>query len=582
MYSINHDLVADAINVTCRLRIADKLPQRLDIHDHAATLIALQDGELNSADINLDMKERALGRYMGLVIGDPDYPEDEKAPVGSKLPPLYLSPLLHLERAQRQRGMPLGNRPLPMLNLPKAVDELELYLHEAMCGVFRDDKLKVGGPFGESSTTVAVVEKARFEKTTGVTIRSLAEFLFSIRTTHPSLFLLLLSFEIEEACRTMRCLKYEGGRNEASVWREAYFKKAKCSILAIFEIIRILRRGTAIMDKLSADLRFTVSEIRKVAARLRKGVRMSADRAMLEKMAFSTYGLRKIVLNDIDRHDAVRGQTSTSQFRRHASDSRTHISMVTCFAGRDTDYAADFANDFIGNTVMNLPSAGPPKAVAPKHSSIEVARVGGAGKNQNDQLGTFYGLTGRDVAILVAIEVGRVIGKNTSIRSVAELASALVDVLWNGDKEVRSDQVGPVKRKAPHVFPAKGCFRHSCGFDRTSWSDLDGDARHWRLIAAGRKAPDEYGELFLATRQYLQGFSYGVARLAKLDDAARIFCHLSHAMGPLSQDPVWIRLLDRAKFIAGINAKNIPVRNDRVKMFGPGPKSFEQLACAIA
>lgn len=52
-------------------------------------------------------------------------------------------------------------------------------------------------------------------------------------------------------------------------------------------------------------------------------------------------------------------------------------------------------------------------------------------------------------------------------------------------------------------------------------------------------------------------------------------------MGPLAQDPIWIRLLDRAKFIAGINAKNTPANNNRGAMFGPGPKSLNRLIRSI-
>ena len=134
------------------------------------------------------------------------------------------------------------------------------------------------------------------------------------------------------------------------------------------------------------------------------------------------------------------------------------------------------------------------------------------------------------------------------------------------------------------VFPDEGEFRHSCGFARSSWSDLEADAEQWRGLTEATNAtnPDDpYAELFLATRRYLHGFSYGVSRLSELDEAARLFCHLSHAMGPLALDPIWIRLFDRAKFIAGINVKNEAANSDRGAMFGHGPRNFEDLLRSV-
>lgn len=560
MLSIRHSFFDHAAQVQARLRIADCFPHREDIHEHAKTLIDLQDGHIGPSGIRLDYEERVWGRYIGRVIGNPDWPEDEQPPVGSKLPPLFFSPLFQLDRALRQPS----SSPAVAINLPKTVQQLEDWLNEEMEGVFF-----VGD---------------QFEKTTGVTIKAVARFLLAVRATHPALFLLLLSFEIEQARRTMPCLDKIGGRNEASQWREAYFNKAKCSILAVFEIIRILRRGTAIIKALSVKRHFTVSEVRRLAARLRSGSKTSGDRDTLEAIGISTYGFRKIVLNDIDRHHAMRGKPGHRTLRRRATDEHTLLSMIACLDGPDAAYAVEVVGDYIDDAAKNLPSARPLPRMAPEHSAIPVERIDGAGQKQNEQLFSFYGLTGRDLAILVAIEVGAALGKRKFGRPEAALANATLDALWAGENEVRSRGVDAMEKAMHLVFPTEGEFRHSCGFAPSSWSDLAADAAQWRILAeAGNvaNAGDAYAELFLATRRYLHGFSYGVSRLADLEQAARIFCHLSHAMGPLAQDPVWIRLLDRAKFIAAINVKDEAANTDRTAKFGHGPRNLEQLVRSI-
>lgn len=459
MRSVNHQFFDHATNVRGRLRFAEWFPQREDIHQHAKTLIDLQDGRIDPGAIRLDLEERAAGRYIDRLIGHPLFPQDELAPVGIKLPLLYFSPLFHIESLLRSGTSISSAGP----HLPRTVPELECWLNEEMEGVFGDSD--------------------RFEKTTGVTIHAIAQFLFSIRRIHPALFLLLLSFEIEEARRTMPCLDLIAGRSEGSPWREMYFSKAKCSILAIFEIVRILRRGTAIVNELSTRRRFTVGEVRNVAARMHMGTTTSADRATLEAVAISTYGLRKIVLNDIDRHHAVRRKPGHRAFRRRATDEHTLLSMIACVSGSDAAYAVDMLDDYIDNAVKNLPVAGLPPVKVPKQSAIKVARIPRAGKNQGDQLFTFYGLTGRELAILVAIEVGAVLGDTTSVRSMAALASAILDTLWSGESEVRSDQLITVGKMKQLVLPAENEFRHSCGFARSSWADLEGDAAQWRVLA---------------------------------------------------------------------------------------------------
>jgi len=177
------------------------------------------------------------------------------------------------------------------------------------------------------------------------------------------------------------------------------------------------------------------------------------------------------------------------------------------------------------------------------------------------------------------------IGEKMSKRSTAALANTILEYLWEeGADEIRCVHIDAMIKTRGLVFPAKGRFRHGCGFARSSWSDLESDAEHWCRLTVGTTAidpADPYADLFLSTRRYLHGFSYGFARLAALDEAGRIFCHLSQAMGPLAEDPVWIRLVEREKLIAGVNLKNTTHGGNRGALFGPGPKSLNSFIDAI-
>lgn len=149
---------------------------------------------------------------------------------------------------------------------------------------------------------------------------------------------MLLSFEIDEARRTTPRRNEIGGQNEASGWREAFLKRAKCSILALFEIVRVPRRRTAITKVLSAKRRFTVSEVHLIAARLRKVTTTSPDRITMEEIGIATYGLRNIVVCDFDRHHSVLWEAGCRTFRRRATDDVTLLSMIVCLNGTDAAY----------------------------------------------------------------------------------------------------------------------------------------------------------------------------------------------------------------------------------------------------
>lgn len=558
---MRHALFDDAINVKGRLLVADHLPHRADICRHAGSLVAWQDGEIAAADVGLTRRERALGRYMARVMGNPDFPEAERAPVGTKLAPLYFSPLYHFDRALRGRMLGRAYDPTVLPYLPRTAAELEEYLQEAMLGAFCENRM--------------------FEQITGVAVSSIAAFLFAIRKSHPALFLLLLSFEIEEVRRRMPSVDYTGGRDEASEWRAEYFAGADCSILAVFEIIRILRRGTAIIDALSKRRRFDVRHLRALGARLRKGSRSPADKALLEDANLSVFALRKIVLVDIDRHDHPRLAADRHRFRRRKTNAGTLMASV-CMVAPDTGYAADVLEDYIAQATLNLPIAGPPPAKPRKESAVEVARIKGAGGSQPERLATFYGFDANEIATLVAVEVGAIAGRRATKSKTAGLANTLLFKLWVEDAgTVRCVHIDRMVKMAELAFPRRGHFRHSCGFARSSWQDFEADALRWRLLTEAGEAAEPYAELFLATRRYLHAFSYDLVRQKHLDEAARIFCHLANSDGLLARDPVWIRLLHRAKIVAQINVKNTRAANDRGAMFGPGPKSLDELARSI-
>ncbi len=574
--------IRDTVNIASRLRIADCLVGRPDIRDHAATLIALQDGEIEIVDVTLSRKERALGRYIGLLMGNRSYPEDEMIPVGVKLPQMYPSPLFHLSHAIRaDRWGHEATAHVP--HLPRSVCEIEEHLHESMEGVFRNDAENSHAFCKVADNFSAISEDQRFEEVTGTTIQAIAQFLEAIRREHPVMFLLLLSFELEEALRVMPSLAYRGGENPMRQWRDKFFGNARCSIYVLFEVTRILKRGTAIISHLSSRTHFTVSRIRRLASRLRQGQVSDADGNLLKHLNLTTFTLRKNILIDIDRHHEVAGEAGRYRFARRATGYGT-FSAFACLTGADRAYSAEVVDDWIENFVLNLPVAGPAPAVSPKSNAIEVDRIEGAGKNQEESLATYYGLTGKELAIVVAHEVGAVMGSKTSVRLIARLADTIAQKLWTGGT-IRSEQVAYMRKSIDYVFPPVGSFRHSCGFAASSWSNLEQDAANWEALAKWGRTNgkgNSFAELFVKTRRYLQGWSYGTARLANTGPAARIFGHLSRACGLLADDPIWIKLLHRQRFIEGINAKNKTVGPNRSDIFGTGPKSMNELLDLVA
>lgn len=585
MPSIRHDLFDDAANIHSRLSVADAVPHREDILEHAGSLIAVQDGRLALSELQLSQRERALGRFMGRLMRAPVHPEDERRPTGTKLPPLFFSPFYHFYRASRIEKTGDESCWFLLAHIPRTLKEVEAYLHEATCGVFCEYEARVDVLCEDEEGEPVLRENPDFEKITGVSIRSVARFLLAIRESDPALFLLLLSFEIDAARLHSPSIAFKSGRNAASEWRDAFFSKSRCSILAVFELIRLLRRGTTIVSALSVKRRFTVRQTRALAERLRTGVlyRDRGDLDTLRDINLSVFALHKIALVDIDRHHSVRKREGRAGFRRGATDKGTLLAM-TCLLGAATDYAAEVVEDYHDDRVLNLPIADPSSSQANQYSAITVARIPGAGKCQDEALCSYYGLTGRDVATLVATEVRAIVGHGMSKRSTAGLANIILGHLWQGAPEVRCPHVDAALRIGKLVFPGQGQFRHACGFARTSWDNLEGDAEHWRRLATARNLvdpSDSYSMLFLTTRRYLHSFSYGVSRLDQLDRASRIFCHLSQSLGLLARDPVWIRMLEREKMIAGINLKSKRGKEPKRIEFGSGPKGVGQLLEAV-
>lgn len=583
MPSIHDDLFDDAANIHSRLYVADAVPNREDILEHAGSLVAVQDGRLALSELQLTQRERALGRFMCRLMRAPVHPDDEKSPTGTKLPPLFFSPLYHFYRASRIEKAGDEGSWFLLAHIPRTLEELEAYLHEATCGVFCEYEARADVLCEDEEGEPILRENPDFEKIIGVSIHSVARFLLAIRESDPALFLLLLSFEIDAARLHMPSIMHKSGRNAASEWRDAFFSKSRCSILAVFEIIRLLRRGTTIVSALSVKRRFTVRQARTLAERLRKGVLHRGDRDTLRDINLSVFALRKIALVDIDRHHRVRDKDGRTGFRRGATDKGTLLAM-TCLLGANTDYVAEVIEDYIDNRVLNLPLAGPSSSRTNRYSAMTVLRIPGAGKCQDEALCSYYGLTGRDVATLVATEVRAIVGHGMSKRSTAGLANTILDRLWQGAPEVRCPHIDATLRIGNLVFPGQGQFRHACGFARTSWDNLEDNAEQWRRLSTARNSvdsSDSYSMLFLTTRRYLHSFSYGVSRLDQLDRASRIFCHLSQSLGLLARDPVWIRMLEREKMIAGINLKSKRGKEPKRIEFGSGPKGVGQLLEAV-
>lgn len=476
-------------------------------------------------------------------------PSEEIAPTGVKLHRLYFSPLhlFHRARIGRYDIWPVRKDAFPCL--PKTITELEKYLDSTIAG--------------------AADHGLPFEQMVGVSIRSIAWFMIDLRSSHPALFLLLLSEDIDHALVLMPSLGYSGGRNPCTAWRERYFADTTCTIAEVFEILRLLRRSCDIIAALRKDRDFTISALRREQDNVRFGLPGEKNRSLLKRVNLSVFALRKIVLMDIDRHDDWGLPPASHRFRRKRSDSGTW-STVQCLAGPDRRYSATVLDDFVENATGHLPVGIEPPLIAPELSAFPVARVTLKGGRRRDSLANFYGLDGYEIAATAAIEVNRIAGGKASKAKIGALANALVRAtgyaLENRDM-IRTLHINNAYRLRHVLLPGHGQFGHSAGFEQSSWHDLEGDKESWMLLAEARSASDPFSQLLLDTRRYLLAWTTDVRRLHRLDEAARIFCYLAQSLCPLSTDPVWIRLQERSRIVLDVRNKKRELKKDRSQMF---------------
>lgn len=553
------ELVEDAINIQRRLIAMDKMPGRSDIANRAADLIAWQDGEKFLSELELTASERALGLWIADIIGVPKSACEEPMPSGCKLPPLVFSPAYQFHLATNRSH---SSRPV-LDHLPRKASEIEDHLH-----------LWTGGAFQYNTV---------FDAVSGVNMRAIAGFLASIRRSHPDLFLLLLSEEIEQALRIMPALKWPNAPGQVGEWRAAHFGDAKCSIAALFRALRITRRIFRILQKLNAEHGFDLAAIKHCGNHLASARSDPEMRHLLKRTNMTAFSLRRIVLMDIDHHVDPTHPQGAYRFHKAENDIRT-LARFRCLDGPDTDYVQKALKDFPEQLELTLPVAGDPPDEWPNSSVIDVTRVGGRGGTRYGPLANYYGLLPTDLAAHGALCVDETCAGSAKPAQLAELANALLFASGyeaKGEVWIRPEHIRRQAKLAASVFPARNEFGHATGFGETSWRDLEGDSRLWTYLAKETRSDDPLGKMFLELREHLLKHTDDVRKLDRIDDAARIFCHLGQSTGLLSGDPVWLRLQERTRAILRVTLSGKSRSKDKVKPFGDGPKTLGALIAVL-
>ncbi|GMM92485.1 hypothetical protein [Qipengyuania sp. MTN3-11] len=559
------DLAHDAINIDRRLRIRDRDCARADIQDYAQQLMDWQDGKIALSSIDLEPHYIARGRYIARTIGAPLEPGKEAAPIGVKLPLLYFSPLYHfyqgkLTKVESQYGQ---DRRLP--HLPKTKREIAAYLHSTMADAFYGERL--------------------FRLVAGVDIDSIAAFLENVRGTHPAMFLLLLSEEIDLAIEKLPSLDYaKGTKSLTAQWRSDYFPDLACSIASVFRILRTLRRGCAILKVLAARDPFRLSAMKRIAADLNTARSPGEDRKMLRRANHTVYALRKIAFDDLDYHTDGQGRRpGTFRFEKQSSDLRT-LAAFSKLAGPDTEYFGTVVEDIIDQARLGLPMGGRPRILWPSSSATAVHRIDLRGGLRRDELACFYGLDGRDIAVHVAKAVAELAGRKIMPDRLANFANVLLEA-------TNYCEPGEANRRVHHVIHADdvirlafgkfGEFGHGAGFAATTWRDLEQDKSLWNLLVTSNWSRDPNARMFLEGRRYLYALTHEVHRLGKLERSTRIFCYLAHSMSLLSTDPIWIRIQERIRLLAGVTLTGKQGKHARAGMIGPGPKTIGEMMALL-
>lgn len=558
------NLIENAINIWRRLLAKERNAGRRDIVKRAGDLIALQDGNKFPSELELTSSEKALGRWIADTIGVPKLACDEIIPPGCKLPPLVFSPSyqFHLTLASQHTSSRS-----PLQHLPRTAGEIEEHLHQWTGHAFQYN--------------------IAFDAVTGVSISAIAGFLESIRRSHSALFLLLLSEEVEEAIRLLPALQWPNAPGQLAEWRAAYFGEAKCSIAALFRALRIARRIFRILQELNADDGFNLAAIKHCGNHLATARRDPEMRRLLKRTNMTAFSLRKIVLMDIDHHidhhidpNHPRG---VYRFHKAETDLRT-LAWYRCLHGADTDYAQKALKDFPRQLELTLPVADGPPDEWLASSDIDVTRVGGRGGMRYGPLANYYGLLPTDLAAHGALCVEEACANNAKPFQLAEFANALLFASGyeaRGEVWIRPEHIRRQAKLATSVFPSKGEFGHPTGLGGTSWEGLESDSRLWTYLAKETRSDDPLGKMFLKLREHLMEYTHDVRKLGRIDDAARVFCHLSQSTGLLSGDPIWLRLQERTRAMLGVTLKGKSRSKDKVKPFGDGPKTLAALVAVL-
>ena len=555
---MNDDLAKDAINIDRRLRIRDRDRARADIRDYAQQLVDWQDGKVALSTIDLKPHHFARGRYIARTIGAPLVPGTETAPVGLKLPLLYFSPYYHFHQGKlvevESRHGP--NSRLP--HLPRTRREIAAYLHSTMANAFIEDR--------------------PFKRVIGADIDRIAGFLAEMRRTHPAIFLLLLSEELDLAIEIIPALDYaKGSTNIAVQWRCDHFPDLACSIAAVFRILRIVRRGCAILKALAARHSFRLSVMRRIVTDLNAARSSEQERELLRRANHTVYALRKIAFDDLDYHTGQQaGQQGTFRFGKQRTDLRT-LAAFSGFTGPDAGYVATVMGNLIDQARLGQPVGERPPTIWPSSSATAINRIDTRGGLRRDELACFYGLDGWDVAVHVAKAVADLAGRKIMPDRLANFSNVVLEATEYCD-------YGEANRRAHHVlhaddvirlaFGKRGDLGHGAGFAASTWQKLERDKSMWKLLVASNWSRDPNARMFLEGRRYLYALTHDVQHLGKLERSTRIFCYLAHSMSLLSTDPIWIRIQERIRLLAGVTLTGKQGKHARAGLIGPGPMSM--------
>lgn len=550
------ELIENAINIWRRMLVIRRMSDRSDIVTRAADLIALQDGDKFLSELKLTTSEKALGSWIADIIGMPQSAGEEPMPPGCKLAPLVFSPAYQFRLASNQAP---SSSPPTLKHLPRTASEIEEHLHQWTGSAFRYNTV--------------------FDAVSRVSLRAIASFLASIRRSHPELFLLLLSEEIDEALTIMPALRWPNASGQIAEWRAEHFGGARCSIAAIFRALRIARRIFRILQKLNADHQFNLAAIKYCGKHLATARCNSEMRLLLKRTNLTVFSLRKIVLMDVDRHKDPNLPQGAYRFEKAASDART-LAGLRGLDGPDTDYVEGALGDFAKQLELTLPVADAPPDEWPTSSDIDVDRVGGRGGTRYGPLANYYGLLPTDLAAHGALCVDATCAGNAKPFQLAEFANALLlasGYAARGEIWIRPEHIRRQAKLVASVFPARGQFGHASGFAETSWRNLEGDSRLWTYLAKETRSDDPLGKMFVQLREHLLTQTHDVKELDDIADAARVVCYLAQSTGLLTGDPVWLRLQERTRAVLGVTLSGRVSTKDKVKPFGEGPKTLSEL-----